>query len=660
MREISMNTDSKHMATSPPTIVDKALKKRPTREEAPADSPDIRVQGQRKGRYAWLLSPLWLCLLVALIIRVWLIIRTHGTLDGDEALLGIQAEHILQGERPIYFYGIPYFGSLEAYVAAFLFSIFGPSVAVLRAETTAFSLMLVALTWWMASLLAKAARLPFSAGRYFTISATLIAAIPPVYDGIVELRTGGGWIESFVIMLLLLVVVFRLTSRWHEGASNWEQAWRWAGIGFVIGFGMWIYPLVTVAIVPSAIWIALDLLIEAIKRVRNAEPLSAALAQLLKKLLLVLAAIPACILGFTPGIIWGASHQWQNITYIFALGGGWSIKRLRTIEQVTHMYGTCVAPRVISGATPMENRLLQAIHSPLLILGVLCIFTTLALVAASFRWHHPVLLQARRLAAFPALVGICSATLFCLSKTSASILIGCDNDLGGRYAAPLVLVLPFFFATVFTLVGMFIYEKSQRPEARGTDAVSATEVRPANGIAHRRLSVLMLGGLLAILVAYLGAQTVTYGLTNQNRAFQSPWCVIAPADYTPIISYMEQEHIQYAWATNLLGYQISFITNNQIIFADPLPRIHPAIAINRIPAYTDTLARADRPSLLVFVKHGDIHPHLLQLLDAEQITYKAAFFPSQPGIDVMVVTPLNRTVPIFESPGFDIFYCGAR
>src|SRR5450755_294875 len=112
------------------------------------------AQLPKRHWYTPLLSPLWLCLLVALIIRVWLTIQTHGILDGDEALLGIQAEHILLGEHPIYFYGIPYFGSLEAYVAAILFAIFGQSVAALRAETTAFSLVLVSLTWWLASLLA--------------------------------------------------------------------------------------------------------------------------------------------------------------------------------------------------------------------------------------------------------------------------------------------------------------------------------------------------------------------------------------------------------------------------------------------------------------------------------------------------------------------------
>jgi hypothetical protein len=43
---------------------------------------------------------------------------------------------------------------------------------------------------------------------------------------------------------------------------------------------------------------------------------------------------------------------------------------------------------------------------------------------------------------------------------------------------------------------------------------------------------------------------------------------------------------------------------------------------------------------------------LLQYLDEQRVTYRAARFPSQPGIDVLVVTPLSRTVSPFESPVF--------
>ncbi len=658
--KLIMSVYKEHVVTLSAASESETVKKVPASETtsaAFADGSNSTVQAPGKHWYASLLSPLWLCLLVALIIRVWLVVRTHGILDGDEALLGIQAEHILHGELPIYFYGIPYFGSLEAYLVAILFAIFGPSVAALRTEATIISLLLVCATWWLASLLADAARLPLYAKRCFTIVAALVAALPPVYDDIIELRTGGGWIESFVIMLLLLITVFRLTSRWHEEASNHELAWRWAAIGFIVGFGMWIYPLISVAILATALWIIADRVAEIIKLATTSVPLPAAIVRSLKELLLAVVAIPACVLGFTPGIIWGAAHQWENITYIRSLGGGWSSQRLYTVSRVVKLYETCVASRVISGATPFESKLLTAIHSPLLIFSVICIFATVALVVVSFVWHQPVLLRVRRLAALPALFGTCAAALFCTSSASVSGLVSCNVDFAGRYATPLVLALPFFFATAFTLASMFIYEKSKGTVSQTEDASNAVRTQLSAGTSRRRISVVASVALFAILLAYLGAQAWTYGLTNPDLAFQSPYCTMAPANDDPIIAYMQQEHIHYAWGTNLLIYPMVFKTNNNIIMADPLALIHPSISIDRIPSYTDAVKNADRPSFLAFVKHGDPYPRLLQLLDAEQVTYKVAFFPSAREVDVMVVTPLNRTVSPFASKSFDIFYC---
>ncbi len=647
-----MRTDKHHVVTSPP------YHKVWEREIAPTASASST--GRSEGKLLrhvlpLLISPLWLCLLAALIIRIWLTVRTHGTLDGDEALLGIQAEHILQGERPLYFYGIPYFGSLEAYVAALIFALSGPSVAALRAETTAFSLLLVAVTWWLASLLARAAHLPLYARRIFATVAALVAAIPPLYDGIVEMRTGGGWIETFILMLLLLIAAFRLTTRWHEGASSREIALRWALIGFLVGFGMWIYPLISEAILAAGLWILIDRIVDVIQRVRASEPFPSATWRSLQGLLLAVAALPACILGFTPGIIWGSEHQWANITFIRSLGGGWSIQRLHTVEHVASIYRTCVAPRIIGGATPLESPLLAMIHSPLLLLGSFCIFATAAIFVVSFIWPHPVLVQARRLTTLPVIFGACTAVLFCTSSASVSILVSCTADFGGHYASTLALALPFFFAAVFTLASMFLYEKGKRSQAEG--AGDPAPARSTSQMPRRSLSIAALAALGALLLAYLGGQAVTYGLTSADEAFQSAYCTIAPANYGPIITYMESEHIHYAWATNLLGYQISFETNNKIILADPLPLIHPSIAINRIPAYTSAVKNSDRPTMLVFVRHGDPHPYLLQVLDAAHITYNVAFFPSQPGVDVMVVTPLNRSVSPFASKNLDIFYC---
>ncbi len=74
-------------------------------------SPARKRQQLFERLLSLLRSPLWICLLLAFILRMWLIIRTHGLVDGDEALVGIQAEHILRGELPIYFYGQPYMGA---------------------------------------------------------------------------------------------------------------------------------------------------------------------------------------------------------------------------------------------------------------------------------------------------------------------------------------------------------------------------------------------------------------------------------------------------------------------------------------------------------------------------------------------------------------------
>src|SRR5713101_8726010 len=192
--------------------------------------------------YTFLRSPLWICLLLAVIIRVWLVARTNGVIDGDEVLVGVQAEHILRGELPIYFYGQPYMGSLEAYLVALFVAIGGPSAWTLRAEPVLLSLVVVWLTWKLAAALAGAAPLPSYARLAFMTVAASIAAIPPLYDGILELRTYGGYIETFILMLLLLLSALQLTRRWHEGASRREITLRWAGIGFIAGLGFWIYP----------------------------------------------------------------------------------------------------------------------------------------------------------------------------------------------------------------------------------------------------------------------------------------------------------------------------------------------------------------------------------------------------------------------------------
>ncbi|HYL42517.1 MAG TPA: hypothetical protein VEU97_03940 [Ktedonobacteraceae bacterium] len=622
---------------------------------------EVITDADQPGRRRWytiFFSPIWACLLVAVLFRAWLVFHTHGVIDGDEGLVGIQAERILHGDFPIYFYGIPYFGSLQAYLIALVFAVTGPSVWALRAEPLLVSLLLVWLTWSFAGALAEIAQLPVYARRNFTTIAALIAAVPPLYDGVLELRTYGGHIETFALIMLLLLATLRLTQRWHAGAPARELSLRWAGIGFIVGLGFWVYPLIAIAVLAAAIWIIGSLVVEVFKQSRRL-PVGAkrSLSTILSPaqgLLYSVAAIPTAIVGFTPALIWGANNKWANIFYILNLGGGRGglHQRLNIIQRVSGAYVTCIAPRIISGTLPTARGILTTLHWPLLMVSTFFIFASLALIATSFFWQTPSLVSIRQVMALPTIFAACCVYAFCTSSASVYTLLGCNLDDTGRYATPLSLAFPFFFAAIFAFVSMVVHERGKPQLTSKAGDISAPRRASRS---PGRWGVLVQGLLFALLLVYVGLQAWSYVLTDPGLTFQSNYCTVNPANNDPIIAYMQQQHIHYFWASNLLAYPIVFKTDRNIIGADPRALLHHD-TINRIPAYTDAILHADRPSMLVVIHHNDPHPRLLKLLDERNITYHMAVFPSEPGYDVLVVTPVSRTVSPLEK-GFDIFQC---
>ena len=53
--------------------------------------------------------------------------------DSDQAIFGLMAKHMAEGRGySVFIYGAPYMLGLQAWLAAPLFAVFGPSVAVLK------------------------------------------------------------------------------------------------------------------------------------------------------------------------------------------------------------------------------------------------------------------------------------------------------------------------------------------------------------------------------------------------------------------------------------------------------------------------------------------------------------------------------------------------
>src|SRR5438552_544965 len=141
-------------------------------------------------------------LLVGLAARLAVIGSQLGEIDGDEAVVGLMARHIaLLGERPVFYWGQPYLGSLEAFSAAPLFRVFDSSTFVLKLVPAAYSLAFAALS-------AILTRRLFGSGAALATAAYL--AVPPAMWSVWSTKARGGYAELLFLGEALLLATLAL------------------------------------------------------------------------------------------------------------------------------------------------------------------------------------------------------------------------------------------------------------------------------------------------------------------------------------------------------------------------------------------------------------------------------------------------------------------
>jgi len=264
--------------------------------------------------------------------------------------------------------------------------------------------------------------------------------------------------------------------------------------------------------------------------------------------------------------------------------------------------------------------------------GLFVAFSGLALGVASLflAKRYPVFVRVRQLTALPLLFFLCASIIFWIAPNSAAALgSGCGPyDGAGRYVVPLVDALPFLIATLIIFPGL-----QQSQAQQGTDAQLAlrfTSSRKSTSLASIQV------GLLVVLALYFGVQGIAYAQADPNYRFQATGCLSRnPTNVDPIVGYLRSEHIHYVWATGWVGDHITFEADDSIV----------ATKIGgRIVSDDEAVMHADRASVLALAAHDDLHPDFLRELDANHVTYRVARFYSAPGVDALVVTPLNRTL----------------
>ena len=183
----------------------------------------------------------WALALIAagVLIRLGLLLLDWPPTDSDEGIMGLMALHIAsRGEHPLFFYGQTYMGTLQAYLGAALFALFGSSVFSLRLGLLLLDSLFLATLYVLLRLLYHP--------KFALFSLVLLDLGGPELLR-PQLLALGGYPETLLFGALSLLLATRLALRSGSNAGGRPHWYRWAaygGFGTILGLGWWSDPLV--------------------------------------------------------------------------------------------------------------------------------------------------------------------------------------------------------------------------------------------------------------------------------------------------------------------------------------------------------------------------------------------------------------------------------
>lgn len=194
-----------------------------------------RPQPVRGGR-AREIFLLLLLIVAACALRIDFIRAGSFVIDGDEAIVGLMANHILEGRGvPVFYYGQHYMGSLEPICAAVLFYLFGSSPFVLQLTPLLFSLALVVVMYALGKEVG---------GVIVARVAAALCAFPPVALVVWSYKARGGFIELLVLGALATLYFLR----WLKSEPTKMRCAALSAI--LLGVGWWVNNQIVYFIVP--------------------------------------------------------------------------------------------------------------------------------------------------------------------------------------------------------------------------------------------------------------------------------------------------------------------------------------------------------------------------------------------------------------------------
>jgi len=506
---------------------------------------------------------------LAIAVRLPFLVSGKMPFDSDEAVEGLMALHLLNGEFPAFFWGQAFKGVPEVYAAAGAFALFGSSVVTLKSVTLAFFAAYVAVNF---ALLDKIAR------RWVAVAASLLLIFAPPALVLWSLAASA----EYIVIMLLGTILLLLCLRLEEGRTRGQQTETplLGAIGLVVGLGLWVHQIFVVYLLPVALILALQS--ERWKGRDFGKPGKAANA---------LAAVAAfyLALGVFAFITDGFSLQLGSIV----VSATASQKMVRIAAGIA---GLALTVHVLSSMTRQRARALTTSYWPLA-LGILIGYLPVLL--------YSVLVEpARSPARVANLRQLLSAAPDILGNI-VPILAGFKLATTERLALPLIAVLPGIAALV-----AYLWVNRRRfgrlIMLRASDASVACDFFPLFAIFvpvlfllggvyidtqsyrylipwYAGLSVAWAAGSLALAGERKDVAVAIVGAMLTLHAWQQ---VIWYQKLTPdteslaILDCLKRNGIRGGYAEYWTAYKLTFIAQEEIIVA-------PTDGIDRYPRYTE-------------------------------------------------------------------------
>lgn len=525
----------------------------------------------KMGRRHYFLG-LLIVLVIALIARSLLLMSGAVSFHSDEAIVALMGRHITLGERPVFFYGQAYMGSLDAWVLALGFQLFGESVNTIRLMQSILFIGVVATAYHAAWVLSRRIAVAVGSGLLF--------AIGPVLLALYTTATLGGYNETLIFGHLIIAMGYGLTHNLKPSASPASPlitthhspiTFLWLLLGIITGLAWWTNALIVIYVVPIALFMLVQVL-----RARSRQ-----------MWILVGVALIGFFIGSAPWWLYALQNEWGPLRFLLPTGlrGDNVGAELQEIPFTDRLIGLLLfgLPSLLGLRFPWEAAFfLPAIG--LLVLGIVLIgFYRLARA-------RNILLQPGALWILLGMIALMIA-VFLFTRFS--------SDPSGRYFLPLTLPVVIAVSSL-TVTTATAQTRSYLARYAGLAAVGLT--------------------LLYFAAGQFVAARGPYGLTTQFNTETH----LSAADDQALIDWLLTNDLRYGYTNYWINFRIAFLSREQIQLSAALPDKSNLLytpVFDRYPPYRQASDSAERVAYITALI-PEIDAAMESWLAAEAITYQ--------------------------------------